>query len=297
MGAMRVAVIDVGSNTLRLLVADLEGPRVAYVRAERAFIRLGEDIERTGSISPAKLESATGEAAVYARLARQLGAQAVEILVTAPGRQSENAEDLVAGLEHASGVPVRVLSADEEGRLAYEGAVAALDDAPASVAVCDLGGGSTEIVVGTPSGGPAWVRSFDFGSLRLTRRHVSDDPPGKRALAAVRSEVAEALDTAVPPLPKAAVATGGTARALGKMAGGSLGEEELEDAVRKLTRRTAREIAKRYPIDLARARTLPAGAVVLVEVQRRLETPLVVSRAGIREGAALGLAERAVAAA
>ena len=97
--------------------------------------------------------------------------------------------------------PARVVSPEEEGRLAYEGAVAAFPDLPATVAVCDVGGGSTEIAVGTPDAGPAWLVSLDIGSLRLAHRFLEADPPGKKALAAAHADVAETLEGITPPLP------------------------------------------------------------------------------------------------
>ena len=297
MAAVRVSIIDVGSNTVRLLVADRKGGRVTSVREERAYVGLGEEVERHGFIPAHKLEHASAEARRYATIARCLGAEAGEVIVTAPGRQSRNAGELVSALAEATNAPVRVLSADEEGRLAFVGALASVDDPPETVAVCDVGGGSTEIAVGTPAGGPSWLRSFDVGSLRLTRRFAAEDPPGKKAVALIRAAIAEELESAVPPLPRAALATGGTARALAKVAGPELGPAELEDALRRLSKRPAREVAKRYRIDPERALTLVAGAAVLAEVQQRLQTPLVVCRAGLREAAALALVDRAAAAA
>ena len=100
------------------------------------------------------------------------------MIVTAPGRQGAAAAELTAALAEATSLPVRVLTAESEGRLAYDGAVARMvGDLPEVVAVVDVGGGSTEVVVGTPLLGAAWIRSADVGSLRLTRAHLTDDPP------------------------------------------------------------------------------------------------------------------------
>ena len=107
--------------------------------------------------------------------------------------------DALAG---AAGVPTRILAAEEEGALAWEGAVAALDEVPESVAVCDVGGGSTQLVVGTRTEGPSWIRSVDLGSLRLTQRLLTADPPSPVAVAEARAEVAEAFASVVPPLAK-----------------------------------------------------------------------------------------------
>ncbi|MDQ3669325.1 MAG: hypothetical protein M3377_03440 [Actinomycetota bacterium] len=293
---MRVAIIDVGSNTVRLLVADRSSAKLTPVHEARTFLGLGEEVELLGRIRAERLARVAACAASYARAARELGALAVEVIVTAPGRQSQNADDLVAALATATGARTRVLSAEEEGRLAYEGAVAALPSIPASVAVCDVGGGSTELVVGTARGGPAWARSVDLGSLRLTRRFLAEDPPGKKALAVARDEVRRSLDGMAAPIPILALATGGTARAVAKLVSLPLGGSELTYAVRRLAKRSSGEIAKRYGIDPARARTLAAGAVILAEVQERVGVPFDVARGGLREGAALAALEELAAA-
>jgi len=286
---VRIAVIDVGSNTLRLLVAAPSSAGLSAVHEERAILGLGEDVERHGVIPDEKVERAARLARSYVRLARKRGVQRLETVVTAPGRQSANAEDLLGALASATGADVRVLSTDEEGELAFLGAIACTPNLPESVAVCDVGGGSTEVVVGTLTGGPAWSRSYDTGSLRLTTRFLEDDPPGEREVEAARAEVARVFERLAPPLPQAALATGGSARALRKLVGRSLGAEELETAVRRTTKRRSTAIAKRHSIEPSRARTLLAGALILGEVEHRLAVPFRVARGGLREGLALGL--------
>ncbi len=293
---MRIAVLDVGSNTVRLLVADRNERGLVAVHEAKEHLGLGEEVERDGVISTERLARAAVCVRRFARDAREFNAVALEVIVTAPGRQSANADDLVAVLAAAAGAAVRVLSPEEEGRLAYDGALAALENPPATVAVCDIGGGSSEIAVGTPDAGPAWLVSLDVGSLRLAHRFLTEDPPGRKALAALRADVAASLDGLTPPMPKAALAAGGAARALAKVVGPELGEEELAEAERLLAKRPAAEVVKRYRIHPARARTLPAGAVILSEVQRLLGVPLGVSRTGLREGAALALLSEAAAA-
>jgi exopolyphosphatase / guanosine-5'-triphosphate,3'-diphosphate pyrophosphatase len=293
---MRVAVLDVGSNTVRLLVAERQAGGVVPIREGRKLLLLGKEIERRGALSGKKLEEVRQCAHGFSTLAREAGASRLEVVVTAPGRQSGNAAELIKTLAEAAAAPVRVLSADEEGRLAWEGAVAASAERASTLAVCDVGGGSTEVVVGTREHGPAWSRSLDVGCLRLTERLLDDDPPGKEGMRRVREAVAAAFDGLAMPLPQAALATGGTARALKKLVGGRLGEDELAFAVRRATKRTAREISRSAGVDRERARTLLAGALILAEVERRLATPLLVSPAGLREGVAhVLLAKRAAA--
>src|SRR5437763_656524 len=142
--------------------------------------------------------SAIPTAFADARRARKLGCDAIEILVTSPGRQAANGAELVATLEAATGIRPHVLSSDEEGALAWHGAVNAAQELPETVAVCDVGGGSTQLVVGTVTSGPAWARSIDVGSLRLTRRVFAGDPPRTSEIARARTEVAAALGELAP---------------------------------------------------------------------------------------------------
>jgi exopolyphosphatase / guanosine-5'-triphosphate,3'-diphosphate pyrophosphatase len=278
-------------------VASADDGRLVPVREDRVQLSLGEEIERSGSVGEKKLEEAAATARMHVRRARKLGCSAVDVLVTSPGRQARNGDELVARLARATGVPTRVLTATEEGELAWRGALAAAGKLPATVAVCDVGGGSAQITVGSPSGRPAWVCSADIGSLRLTRRAFRNDPPGPDELEHAAQIVAGAFADITAPLPLAAIAVGGTARALRRVVGNELTEEQLETAVRKLAKRASRKIAKDYGVDQARARTLTAGAVIFVEVQRRLGVPLQVGRGGLREGAALELLAQADAAA
>jgi exopolyphosphatase/guanosine-5'-triphosphate,3'-diphosphate pyrophosphatase len=295
-GAMRVGIVDVGANTLRLLVAAQEDGRLVALREQRVQLGLGEEIERSGALGEEKLAEAAAVARAHVRRARKLGCDRIDVLVTSPGRQARNGDELASVLREATGVATKVLQPEEEGELAWYGAVATAEDPPESIAVCDVGGGSTQLVVGTVSGGPAWVRSVDLGSLRLTRRTLDSAPPSQRDLDAARGQVEAAFDDLAPPLALAGIATGGTARALRRVVGMTLEPETLASAARKLAKRSDRAIANDYGVDRARARTLLAGTLILMEVQRRLGIRLQVGRGGIREGAALlALEELAVA--
>lgn len=294
---MHVGVIDVGSNTARLLVARRGVGAVVPVHEERALLALGDEIERFGRISDLKLVETAERARRYAQRARELGCGSLAVIVTAPGRRSENAAALLGVLERATGVPVRVLSADEEGRLAFGGAIMNVPGFPARVTVCDVGGGSTEVVTGTPAGGPESCRSLDVGSLALTRRFFDADPPGKKALARARVAVEDAFEGIEAASADLALATGGAARALRRLTGmRSLGPDELARAARTLAKRTSVETAREFGLDEIRARTLPAGTVILVETQRLVGLPLEVAKGGLREGAAAALLATAVAA-
>jgi exopolyphosphatase / guanosine-5'-triphosphate,3'-diphosphate pyrophosphatase len=285
---VRVGIVDVGANTVRLLVAAADDGSLVSIREDRAQLGLGEEIERTGRIGGQKLSDAAETARAHVRRARKLGCSSVVVLVTSPGRQAANGLELVSRLAAATGVPTRVLTAQEEGELAWRGAVTASTNLPETVAVCDVGGGSAQIAVGTTTF-PSWVRSLDIGSLRLSRRAFRNEPPSAEDLERATRIVVAELDDLTPPLPLAAIAVGGTARALRRVVGDYLTDETLPLAVRRLSKKSSRKIAKEHGVDETRARTMTAGALIFLEIQRRLRVPLRVGRGGVREGAALAL--------
>src|SRR5690348_5409532 len=156
---MRVAVIDVGSNTIRLLVASVARGEVRPIEEQTAWVQLGADVAAGGAISPPRLDAAAQAVRDFASEARLRGCARLETLVASPGRQAENGGELLRRLEIAGRAPVRLLRRDEEARLAYDGAVAVTGAGRESVAVCDVGGGSTQLAIGTPDLGPVWLRS------------------------------------------------------------------------------------------------------------------------------------------
>ena len=286
-GGVPIGVVDVGSNTVRLLVA--EGGHTLL--SEREMLRLGADIERDGHIPADKLELTASVVTRMVHDARAAGADAIEILIASPGRQAANGENLRAALADAAGCPTRILTALEEGHLAFVGALSPAGLPPnRTVAVVDVGGGSAQVVVGSRRAGPQWARSIDLGSQRLTSRLLTADPPGAAAIGAARAEVERYLDGFDPPAPRLALAVGGSARALKRICGGRLPAHELHIALALLADTPTEVLARRYGIGEERARTLAAGAVILSGLQAVLGTPLKVVRGGLRDGALLTLA-------
>jgi exopolyphosphatase/guanosine-5'-triphosphate,3'-diphosphate pyrophosphatase len=288
-----LGVVDVGSNTVRLLVAD----QGRTLLSEREMLHLGAHIERTGEIPPEKLAEAASVVGRFAEDARAFGAH-VAVLIASPGRQARNGDELLRLLAGASGCPTRILSAEEEGRLAFAGALACVNvPARRRVAVVDVGGGSAQLIVGSRRDGAIWTRSIDLGSQRLTSRLLADDPPGRRALRAAVAEVERCLEGFDPPVPRTAIAVGGSARALKRIAGSPLRSGAIEEALAMLASTPAAALARRHGLAPERAKTLPAGAVILSSFQRLLDCPLKVVRAGLREGALVALAADEAAAA
>jgi exopolyphosphatase / guanosine-5'-triphosphate,3'-diphosphate pyrophosphatase len=185
---------------------------------------------------------------------------------------------------------VRALSEEEEAELGFLGAVSRTEIEHEPVAVCDVGGGSAQLAVGSRSR-PSWLRSVELGSLRLTNRCLRSDPPTRDELAAARAEVAETLAPLTPPLPAVALATGGTARALRRLGLERLDGEGLEREIRTLVELPTAARAHYAKADPQRARTLPAGAIILAGLQGLLRVPLRVADGGVRQGVCLGLLE------
>jgi exopolyphosphatase / guanosine-5'-triphosphate,3'-diphosphate pyrophosphatase len=284
-----VGVVDVGSNTVRLLVVGAGRELISV----REALGLGAVVEREGSIPDEKLAETAAVVASFAETARRLDADELEVLITSPGRQAANGEELLEVLATAARAPARILSATEEGRLAFIGALAGTPGLlRRRVAVVDVGGGSAQVAVGTRREGPRWIRSVDIGSLRLTRRLLTGNPPGPAAVEDARAEVERLLQGFDPPEPQAALAVGGTARTLRRLVGNRLGAEELAETIGLLAHTPAEELIERYDLPPHRARTLTAGAVILEALERRLRTPLKVARTGLREGALSELVER-----
>jgi exopolyphosphatase / guanosine-5'-triphosphate,3'-diphosphate pyrophosphatase len=282
---MRVGVIDVGSNTTRLLVASAPsrdtGGGLVPVDKEKVRLSLGEEIERFGSVSDVHVMAAAKAVRKMAEIARHERVESLDVFLTAPGRQAANSDELVAALSRAAGVRARVLSKEEEGTLAYRGAVLTADIAlPERIAVCDIGGASTEIAVGSPGSDPDWIESVDLGSVRLTTRGGD-----------LRAEAKAAFATISPPEAGAALVVGGSARAARRLVGAELGQAELAEAIAIAERSSVRQLGRAYDIDRARAHIVPAGLALLAEVQALLGVPLHVCSGGIREGAVLASLE------
>jgi exopolyphosphatase / guanosine-5'-triphosphate,3'-diphosphate pyrophosphatase len=280
--AVPLGVVDVGSNTVRLLLESHGKPTLSL----RESTGLGADIERDGTIPAAKLAETAAHVRGFVDAAVAAGAEEVEVLITSPGRQATNGAELRDAIAAATTAPVRILSAQEEGRLAFTGALGSVHiPARRRVAVVDVGGGSSQIVVGSGREGITWSGTIDLGSRRLTNRLLSRNPPTRDDLVAARAEVDRLLATLEPPAVGAALVVGGSARALKRLVGGRLGTDELAHALSLLEQTPAAELVERFGVNPARAEILPAGATILAAVQARLDTSLRVVRAGLREGA------------
>jgi exopolyphosphatase/guanosine-5'-triphosphate,3'-diphosphate pyrophosphatase len=285
---MRAACIDIGSNTTRLLVADRVGGRLQEVHQERAFTRIGRGLAAGGAIPGEKIDEVVAVVSAQLLIARDLGAAHVRGVATAAIRWAANGQELVEAIRVATRLQVDILSGEDEARLAFCGAAAMLDQAPSGLlGVLDVGGGSSEMVIGTVPADVLWWASLQLGSSTLTECHLHSDPPSAAQLAAARREVAAALQSLVPPQPALTVAVGGSATSLARMAGSLLDAQALLRSLRVLASEPSTMVARRSQIDPQRARLLPAGLLILEAMAQRLGTTIVVGRGGIREGVLL----------
>lgn len=194
----RVGAVDCGTNSIRLLIADVPGDgTLTEVTRQMQIVRLGEGIDATGAISPAAMERTLTAAREYAELCRQEGCHAVRFVATSASRDASNAADFVAGVREAFGsfdVLPEVVSGQEEAQLSFAGATAGLTGAPEPYLVVDIGGGSTEFVLGDSAGGVGAARSVDIGCVRMTERHLHDDPPTEDQVWAALSDIVRAVE-------------------------------------------------------------------------------------------------------
>ncbi|HEY8584600.1 MAG TPA: hypothetical protein VIL49_16690 [Capillimicrobium sp.] len=287
---MACACIDIGTNTTRLLVAEAGPGGLRELLAQRVFTRVRRAQAADGTIGAEKLRELVDVVAAQARAARALGCGSVRAVATAAIREAPNAGDLVAAVRAAAGVELEILGADEEARLAFRGATRTIDRAlepGAAVAVVDLGGGSTEIAVGSVGEGVTWWRSLPVGSGTLCDAHLRADPPARAELAAVRAHAAEAFAGLRPPRPALALAVGGSATSLRRLAGAELGPASLGRAMDELADLPCAEVARRHGLDPERVRLLPGALAVLEQAAAALGAPLEVANGGLREAVVL----------
>ena len=193
----RVAAVDCGTNTIKLLVADLDpatGEEVEHLRETR-MVRLGQGVDRTGRLAEEALARVFAAVEEYAALIAEHDVDAVRFCATSAARDASNARVFADGVAERLGVAPEVVSGAEEAQLSFAGATRGLGDVPAPVLVVDIGGGSTELVLGAGHGAVEAAHSLDIGSVRLTERHLHGDPPTADEVAAATKTIDAALDT------------------------------------------------------------------------------------------------------
>jgi exopolyphosphatase/guanosine-5'-triphosphate,3'-diphosphate pyrophosphatase len=201
----RVAAVDCGTNSLRLLLADVDPERgeLTDVTRRMEIVRLGQGVDQTGRLAPEALARTIAVLRDYADVIAGAGAQAVRMVATSATRDASNAADFTGMVREVLGVTPEVLTGDEEAVLSFTGATAELAAGPdpGPFLVADIGGGSTEFVLGKAGGRPEEKISVNVGCVRLTERHLHGDPPSDREVAAATADIDAALDTVAAAVP------------------------------------------------------------------------------------------------
>jgi exopolyphosphatase/guanosine-5'-triphosphate,3'-diphosphate pyrophosphatase len=301
---MRVAGIDCGTNSIRLLIADVADGRLTDVARRMEIVRLGEGVDRTGRLSDAALARTRKALIGYAAEIAELGVGRVRMCATSASRDAENAQDFRDMVRGVLGVDPEVITGDEEARLSFTGALAGLTGEPPFL-IFDIGGGSTEFVTGTT--GVERAISMDIGCVRMTERHLHSDPPTAAEIEAAERDITAAVDTALAAVPgreaRTAVGLAGTVTTVTALA---LGLPDYDasrihharvdrEAVAKVTADLlAMTVAQRLALPVmhpGRADVIGAGALILRTIlERSGQSAVVASEHDILDGIAYSLA-------
>ncbi|MGA8744839.1 MAG: hypothetical protein WB507_03130 [Solirubrobacterales bacterium] len=284
------AAIDIGSNTTRVLVAEPVDGQLKKVMEQRAYTRINKALDGGGEIVPEKIAEVAEIVATQVRLARELGAGVIRSVATAAVREAPNGEMAARAIAEASGVEVDVLSEEEEGRLSFIGATKTLGHpVEGRIGVVDVGGGSSEVILGTVHGGVQTVRSWRVGSGVLADELIGSDPPSAAEIRKVRDRIDDLFAGVEIEPPAQAVAVGGSATSLRRLVGAVLEYETLERGIRVLCGAPATEVGRRFELDPQRVRILPTGVLLLEKLSELLGQPLQIGKGGLREGVILDL--------
>jgi len=285
------AVLDVGSNTIRLLVAVLEGDTIHRVADESRFVRLGAGLDRTGHLAPDRRQAAIEAIRELANSARGHGATELRAVATSAVREAQDGLDFAQDVERQTGIRLGVLSGDEEARYTFLGATLRVEYDHGAL-VADIGGGSTELIEADSERHIVWSQSLPLGSGRLTDRFVHSDPPS----AADREAMERSISELVAPLPvphaSLLVMTGGTASTVAALATGGPTDgttvlsrsdiSRIEGIAYSVPEQT---LIDQFRVQPERAPVLPAGATLLRRITEYAQADhLLVTRYGIREG-------------
>jgi exopolyphosphatase / guanosine-5'-triphosphate,3'-diphosphate pyrophosphatase len=297
---MNVAAIDIGTNSIRLLITDAEGRQLAR---EMNITRLGQEVDRTGRLAEAAIERSLRVLAQYGDLIRAHGAERVRATATSAARDADNREQFFGPAERALGVRPECIPGDEEARLSFQGATYELDPAQGPFLVVDIGGGSTEFILGTRA--PEQLISVDMGCVRMSERHLHSDPPAAEELEAccadVRQTLSEVQRTVDVKRAKCMVGLAGTVTALCYLKLGLKHYDPAQSHHMTLTRGDVESMFKQLAgLDDAgrrailaepkRSGVIVAGSAVLWTILRELEIEqLLVSETDILDGLAASL--------
>ncbi len=283
------AALDIGSNTIRLLVARVTDGSIEPIEDASEFVRLGKGVDASGRLREDRMLAAIAAIRSLVARARSLGTDTVIAIATSAVRDASNRDEFVQRVHDATGITIRILSGDEEARLTYLGAVLGSPVGDGAI-ICDLGGGSAELIFAT-SDGMEWAKSLQFGSGRLTEQFIHHDPPEPAELEAVRQHVRRLLSDLPAARATKSILTGGTASHVAYLLGKGGDQVELDagDLDRDLTlirTETVDQLVEVHGVRRERAEVLPAGITAAAAIVEYYSTPSVtITQRGIREGA------------
>ncbi|MFJ9820072.1 exopolyphosphatase [Streptomyces sp. NPDC101151] len=310
-----MAAVDCGTNSIRLLVADVNPATGELLELDRrmTIVRLGQDVDRTGRLAPEALQRTFAACREYAALIRELGATKVRFVATSASRDASNRDEFVRGIVDILGVEPEVITGDREAEFSFTGATKELrgrDDLAKPYLVVDIGGGSTEFVVGDDHVRAA--RSVDIGCVRMTERHLVhdgkvSDPPTEEQIAAVRADIEAALDLAEETVPlreaHTLVGLAGSVTTVSAIAQdlpdydserihhSRISRERVREITERLLRSTHAERAAIPSMHPGRVDVIGAGALVLLAIMERIGAEeVVVSEHDILDGIAWSVA-------
>jgi len=298
---IRVGAVDMGTNSTRLLVADVDGADLAEVERLLRITRLGDRVDADGRLSDAGMERVHTVLEGYAARARELGAERVLATATSAVRDADNGSEFLAGVRRRHGFETRLLSGREEAELTYRGVTSRLAAGPGTL-VCDIGGGSTELVLGGPAG-VLDATSLDVGCVRMSERCLRSDPPTAAELAELREAVAALLPGEITSRTSTLVGVAGTVTTLAtidlgldreipeEIDGHALAAATVEALLGQLAAVPLAERREVRGLMPERAPTIVAGAAIAAEVLRATGAGrMLVSERDILHGAALAAA-------
>jgi exopolyphosphatase / guanosine-5'-triphosphate,3'-diphosphate pyrophosphatase len=289
--AMPKAVLDVGSNTIRLLVGSVQDGIVESILDRSEFVRLGAGVDTSGELRADRQEAAIAAIRELVKLASSCGADRIAAIATSAVRDAHNGADFARRVRDETGVDLEIISGDREAELTFRGATMGLTIED-GVIVCDLGGGSAELIYASAEG-VQWAVSEPLGSGRLTERFISHDPPEDQELALLRKYVESTLRDLPAAQPEPLIFTGGTATHVGFLAGTSgpiqkLDMAALDRVLEVAITRPAAKLVETYGIRQERAEVLAAGVTAIETIARFYGArEVIITQAGIREGTLL----------
>jgi exopolyphosphatase/guanosine-5'-triphosphate,3'-diphosphate pyrophosphatase len=299
-----VAGIDCGTNSIRLLIADVDRAGLTDVVREMKVVRLGQDVDRTGRLAPEALERTRVALAEYAAQIREHGAERVRMVATSATRDAANRDEFFAMVRAELGVDPEVITGHQEAALTFAGAVSVLPSGELPMLVADIGGGSTELVRG--AGGELAAHSMDVGCVRMTERHLRDDPPTAAQVEATVADVRAAVDAARADVsldgPLRFVGVAGTVTTIAAIAleldhydpvaihGATISAAQIAEVTRRLLQMTHEQRAALPVMHPGRVDVIGGGALVLrTLVEDTGVDDVVASEHDILDGIALSL--------